>query len=683
MADEEVSLKVDIDVSGGAKTLGGLRSELERLNEEIEQVPIGSKAFNDLNTQIAQTGREVKNLELGFESLDNEQVASEIGSVAGAIGDVTTGLILLGGENETLKQVAENIEKAMGVSMAFKGSIEGLSSARKLLNNLDKESIIIKAKDLIVSKARAVATAVMTGAQWLLNVAMNANPIGLIIIGVTALIGIITLAIIYFDEITEAVIKFSKYLLLLLGPIGWLILAFKEMQDEEMSLEEQREIASKKEKKRYDQKKRQIIEEMKLFKKASDEKQKQLDLEIDRLDAEGKSSFALRLFKLEDIKAVKEKQLETYNELIQASIEHYKNQAKLNGLSEAEFLEQAKKQGVDLLKIQEEAEANSKKYKDAIFAAETEIIALKRQNAEKNKKVAKETNEEIINSEEDKNKELARLDEQRLKEENDRRLKAIEDYNSFLEEKENLENEYFDSQLTDQQREENAIADKYFRLLELAKQYGEDTATLEQAQQEELALSRSEFAEQQLQQKREEQQAQAELIISTAEDILSIASSIQELGNSRELKRIKAKQDAGEKLSQAEKQRLIRDEKQKRAIAVAEIAIDTARGIAGAVASGAGMPFPANIPAIISGVSAVLAGVASATKVLNEPLPSFDDPTSAVGSAQGASEQAPNINAIDNGSSLLNQPSQVYVVESDITSTQNSVNVIEQQATIG
>lgn len=683
MADEEVSLKVDIDVSGGAKTLGGLRSELERLNEEIEQVPIGSQAFNDLNSQIAQTGREVKNLELGFEALDNEQVASEIGSVAGAIGDVTTGLILLGGENETLKEVAQNIEKAMGVSMAFKGAIEGLSSARKLLNNLDKESILIKAKDLVVSKARAVATAVMTGAQWLLNVAMNANPIGLIIIGITALIGIITLAVIYFDEITEAVIKFSKYLLLLLGPIGWLILAFIEMQDEEMSLEEQRAIAREKEHKRHKAKLKEIDDLRKKEAEAHKDKIKSLDLEIDRLEAEGKSSFALKLQRLEDIRDEEQAILDSNNAKIESWIEHYQNLAKIQGQSEEEFKQSLLKQGVNLDELHKQVLANQQDQKDKIFQAETEIIALKRQNAEKNKKVVKETNDDIVKSEEDKNKELARLDEQRLKEENDRRLKAIEDYNSFLEEKENLENEYFDNQLTEQQREENAIADKYFRLLELARQYGEDTSVLEQAQQEELALSRSEFAEQQLQQKREEQQAQAELIISTAEDILSIASSIQELGNSRELKRIKEKQDAGEKLSQAEKQRLLRDEKQKRAIAVAEIAIDTARGIAGAVASGAGMPFPTNIPAIISGVSAVLAGVASATKVLNAPLPTFDDPTSAVGSAEGTSEQAPNINAINNGSSLLNQPSQVYVVESDITSTQNSVNVIEQQATIG
>jgi len=95
------------------------------------------------------------------------------------------------------------------------------------------------------------------------------------------------------------------------------------------------------------------------------------------------------------------------------------------------------------------------------------------------------------------------------------------------------------------------------------------------------------------------------------------------------------------------------------------------------------VPIPGNIPAIISGVGAVLANVASANKILSEPLPTFDDPTSSGGALEETGEQAPDINAINQGSTFLNEPSQVYVVESDITNTQNSVNVIEQQATIG
>lgn len=57
-------------------------------------------------------------------------------------------------------------------------------------------------------------------------------------------------------------------------------------------------------------------------------------------------------------------------------------------------------------------------------------------------------------------------------------------------------------------------------------------------------------------------------------------------------------------------------ESQKR-FALVQIALDTAKGIAAAVAAGAGLIFPANLPAIASGIAAVLAGIVSATAAVN------------------------------------------------------------------
>ena len=49
-----------------------------------------------------------------------------------------------------------------------------------------------------------------------------------------------------------------------------------------------------------------------------------------------------------------------------------------------------------------------------------------------------------------------------------------------------------------------------------------------------------------------------------------------------------------------------------KAAALAGILIDTAKGISGAIAAGAGVPFPANLGAIATGVASVLAGIANA-----------------------------------------------------------------------
>ncbi|SHH75149.1 phage tail tape measure protein [Flavobacterium johnsoniae] len=61
-----------------------------------------------------------------------------------------------------------------------------------------------------------IAAKAATAQQWLLNIAMNANPIGLIILAIAALIAYIVIAIKHYDE-------FGAGMLNLLGPIGWLI----------------------------------------------------------------------------------------------------------------------------------------------------------------------------------------------------------------------------------------------------------------------------------------------------------------------------------------------------------------------------------------------------------------------------------------------------------------------------
>lgn len=70
----------------------------------------------------------------------------------------------------------------------------------------------------------AMWTKTVTAAQWLWNAAMTANPIGIIVVGVFALIGVIALAISKWDEWGAALMVF-------LGPVGMIISAFKSLYD--------------------------------------------------------------------------------------------------------------------------------------------------------------------------------------------------------------------------------------------------------------------------------------------------------------------------------------------------------------------------------------------------------------------------------------------------------------------
>ncbi len=75
------------------------------------------------------------------------------------------------------------------------GTLTGLYYAQSIaikINNLwKKKSIIIDGILAVKANAVAIATKIWTGAQWLLNAAMNANPIGLIVLGIIALISAI------------------------------------------------------------------------------------------------------------------------------------------------------------------------------------------------------------------------------------------------------------------------------------------------------------------------------------------------------------------------------------------------------------------------------------------------------------------------------------------------------------
>jgi RNase H-fold protein (predicted Holliday junction resolvase) len=184
MADEKISLELFIEADKASMTLGDLEQGFEQMKEQLKQVGRGSEEFKTLSTAMAQTSKEIKNIELGFEGLDREQVASELGSVAGAVGDLTASFVLLGGESETMEQIGRNIEKAIAISMGLKGAIEGIASAQKLWTNLVKQS---------------------EGAQKLLTLATKGWGKALIATGIGAIIALVATLITKWDDLTVAI----------------------------------------------------------------------------------------------------------------------------------------------------------------------------------------------------------------------------------------------------------------------------------------------------------------------------------------------------------------------------------------------------------------------------------------------------------------------------------------------
>jgi hypothetical protein len=125
-------------------------------------------------------------------------------------------------------------------------------------------------------------------------------------------------------------------------------------------------------------------------------------------------------------------------------------------------------------------------------------------------------------------------------------------------------------------------------------------------------------------------------------------------------------------------------------LAKVQILVDTAKALSGAVAAAASTPFPANLGAIATGVATVLAQIAKAKQIFSS---AGDTPTLNIPTGASAAVGGVPLNPISNQTTLLNpdgtpvrpdegKDQRVFVVETDITETQNKVKAIESKSQI-
>jgi hypothetical protein len=247
--------------------------------------------------------------------------------------------------------------------------------------------------------------------------------------------------------------------------------------------------------------------------------------------------------------------------------------------------------------------------------------------------------------------------------------------------------------LTKEELEIQTAQDKYNKLLAIAEQYGLDTVELTTRFEEEVKGIQDRYdneEELKAQEKSDKQFEMANSRIDQAQQIMGALSQIAQETLNAEKNELQRQLDAG-LISQEEFDKetaKIEEEavKREKRNAVLQILIDTAQGIAGAIKAGAGLVFPANLGAILAGVSSVVGGIASAKAILNQ-VP---------GDSGGGGEE--NVNAQSNmnipaGGGLSNlipnadfgngsQPVQAYVVENDISNAQALSQELNDQATL-
>ncbi len=201
--DKIIDLALSTDTANA--TIGDLEKSVEVLSDKLKGVDRGTEEFDRLSSKLIETNRELKNVELSLEALDSEQVASELGSVAGAVGDVTTSFILLSGEgNETLEEIANRVETAIGVAVGFKGAIEGIQSGLKLYRNFSdrvKESAVFLKLQTVAQNGLNTATALFSKAVGGGTKAVKGFRTALISTGIGAIVVAVGLLVANFDKL--------------------------------------------------------------------------------------------------------------------------------------------------------------------------------------------------------------------------------------------------------------------------------------------------------------------------------------------------------------------------------------------------------------------------------------------------------------------------------------------------
>jgi hypothetical protein len=239
----------------------------------------------------------------------------------------------------------------------------------------------------------------------------------------------------------------------------------------------------------------------------------------------------------------------------------------------------------------------------------------------------------------------------------------------------NLEKELFDIQQelakvgrSDRELELLELEQHYAALAEQARLAGDTETDIEGAKGEALAKLRKKFRDEDLKKEKELRDAKVKLQESYLTATGGVLNSINQL--------VEASGNQSKEAVALQK-----------TLAIAQIAIDTAKAIVGAIAQAQSVPYPGNLVAIATGVAAVVAGIASAVSTLNSanvPGGSAATPTAPqVATAPAIQQATAGTTELGGVEQAQLAPIQAYVVETEVTGNQNNVNQIESQATFG
>lgn len=167
MADRRLSIDVDVDTRRAVRGFDDVGDAARDMGRDVD------RASDD----VVRRSRDIAG------SVDN--VGSSAAQAAGGLGDLGGALSTVPGP---LGDLGAGMESAAPVIMGVTGAADLCSLAMNSNALASTRAKLATIGKTIAEKAGALATKAMAAGQWALNAAMSANPIGLIVLAVVALV---------------------------------------------------------------------------------------------------------------------------------------------------------------------------------------------------------------------------------------------------------------------------------------------------------------------------------------------------------------------------------------------------------------------------------------------------------------------------------------------------------------
>ena len=593
-----------------------------------------SKEYQELLTKVGEYRKIQIQTDLavdGAATTMTQKLGSALNAATSGFAATQGAIALFGEENEALNESLLKVQSALAIQQG----VQGLTEAYKELSIGTK----------LASGAQALFSTVVggtSGALKVFRVALISTGIGAIVVGLGLLIANFDKVSNFVRKAVDGFDKLGGVMKIILFPITAVIEAFKLVQQglQAIGVIESEEDKAKEE--RYQAEMRRIQDEVEARKRAFDARQKQFDREIALLEAEGKSSFALRQQKLEDSIAIQKQEASA----LKTTIDLFETRAKALGQTTG-ILDDLRKQ------LEETNEA----IKDQENQLAINVINNNKKKADSYKKYVedkKKADQEALDAEIDAEIQLlAELD--KIRQENEARFR------------------------TDEENELNAVAEKYDVLeamaygnaealneIEIARlneeneikaKYATEAYEAQKALDDKAAAEEKERRDKQLEDIKANQEREQEIRMATVDTAIQGFQLIADFASAF----------AGDDVKRQKKAFQI-----KKAADIAAATVDGYRAVLSTYAQTPGGP-------VLKGIAAGIAGGFASLQIANIARQQFEGEGGggdfSVDTGGGGEVQAPQFNVVGDAginqlAQLQQQPTQAFVVSGEVTSAQ-------------